>query len=69
MISVDTANLTRKDIERVMNQANGHYALLELVRMGRVDSDEAVKALDKFEKRPIIKRAFYALIDTIFNVY
>lgn len=65
MVETGTDKLTRAEIERILLQPNGPYVLLELVRMGRVDTDEATKALDRFDREPLLKRIALSLLDAL----
>lgn len=63
MPCIESPRLTADEIEAVLRQPNGPYALMELVRMGRVDSETATAALDQFEKDPFLTRVLMALVD------
>ena len=60
--------LTADEIQSVLRQPNGHYALLELIRMGRVDSTAAAEALDRLpDGDTFIKRVLMAMVDAFFS--
>jgi len=59
--------LTFGQAEAVMRRPNGYYALLELVRMGRVDSATAVRVLDRLERPSLLRRIGLALVDAVFG--
>ena len=67
MLCVKEPRLSVGQVESVLQQPNGWYTLLELVRMGRVDSDTATKVLDRVDKDPIFKRIALALVDALFS--
>jgi hypothetical protein len=67
MACVPEHRLSINQVELVLRQPNGRYALLELVRMGRVDSETATEVLDRVEKEPFWKRVALALVDAFFS--
>lgn len=67
MASITEPPLSAEEIERIMSRSNGPYVLLELVRMGRVDSETAAKALKRFEKDPLWRRVALAMVDAVFS--
>lgn len=59
--------LTEEQIQEVLRSPNGSFALLELVRAGRIDAESAVTVLERHEKTPLLNRIFFALLDTFFG--
>ncbi|MDB5349329.1 MAG: hypothetical protein JWN86_576 [Planctomycetota bacterium] len=66
MASAERLQLSTSEIDSVLHQPNGPYALMELVRMGRVDSQMAIEALDREGRDPLYRRLLLALVDTLF---
>jgi hypothetical protein len=69
MSYVQEPRLSVSQVESVLRQPNGRYALLELVRMGRVDSDTATQVLDRVDTQPFWRRVVLALVDALFSRY
>ena len=65
MASIDQVKLSAGEIDSVLRQPNGPYTLMELVRMGRVDSTMAIEALNRGNTEPLYKRILLALVETV----
>jgi hypothetical protein len=59
--------LSDAQIHEVLSRPNGSFALLELVRSGRIDAERAVTAIDAATPEPFLKRLFLTVLDTLFT--
>jgi hypothetical protein len=66
-IRVRQETLSESEVRTILSRPDGPYALLEMVRLGRIDAETAVKQIDNTQNEPFMKRLFVALIDTIFR--
>ncbi len=62
-----SATLTPADVDAILDRQNGPYVLLECVRMGLIDAESAVDAIEKAKKPPLYRRVGYALLNTFFG--
>lgn len=58
--------LSDAQIDEVLRKPNGPFVLLELVRLGRIDPERAVTAIERL-KPPFLKRLALAVLDTLFT--
>lgn len=65
MGAAESQQLTNQEIEGILGKPNGPYVLLELVRMGRIDAEVAVSAIEQSRRDPLIKRIALAVLNAI----
>lgn len=64
-MALPAVQLTEGEIRDILSRPNGSFALIEMVRSGRVDPETAVSAIDQAEAEPLLKRVFLALLDAL----
>jgi hypothetical protein len=57
--------LTPQEVDEVLAREGGWCHLLELARMGRIDAEAAVTAIEAARPEPLLRRLAFALADTI----
>jgi hypothetical protein len=59
--------LTKEEMSAILDQPNGPHLLLQYCRDGRVDPEEAARAIDRYQNTPwqVVKRFFLAVIWSI----
>lgn len=65
MVTAETVQLTPDEINAILKQSNGPYVLLEMVRIGRIDAEIAVSAIDNARRPAFLKRLLDAILNTI----
>jgi hypothetical protein len=57
--------LREDQIKSILDRPNGEFLLLEYVRLGQIDAEEAVTEIEKRRKRPLFARIAFALLDAL----
>ena len=60
--------LTEGQVREVLASPGGSFALLEMVRAGRIDAESAVVAIERHDREPFLRRLGYAILDTLFSM-
>jgi hypothetical protein len=65
MTPAEPQQLTAEEIDAILREPNGAFLLVELVRMGRIDAERAVTAIERADREPFWKTLGYALLNAI----
>lgn len=61
------ASLTDAEVRNLLASPSGAFALLEMVRAGRIDAEAAVTAIEEAHPEPLARRLVLAFLDTLFS--
>lgn len=65
MSIVEPTELTAAEVDEILAKPDGPFLLLELVRMGYIDAERAVTAIEEADRQPWWKRVGYALLNAL----
>jgi uncharacterized membrane protein len=65
MVPAEPVQLTADEIDAILKYPNGPYVLLDMVRMGRIDAEVAVSAIENARRAPFFERLINAIFSAI----